>query len=114
MRYERLVVEFAGGTPGYRAQYVKEVVRPGSGAPLALVGQAHLELVLSSATAHDGNGASTLVTSAAGQDSSAGLSYAVAGDFEGMVHIGVGLGRVTEFRVLRLTAPDRLAIDFRV
>ncbi|MCM3885613.1 hypothetical protein [Frankia sp. R82] len=113
VRYERLVVEFTGGTPGYQARYVTEVIRPGSGAPLPLVGQAQLELVLSSATAHDDQGASTLRTASSGQDAAGGLSYAVAGDFEGMVHIGVGMARVTDFRVVSLTSPDRLAIDFR-
>lgn len=113
VRYERLVVEFTGGTPGYQARYVTEVIRPGSGAPLPLVGQAQLELVLSSASAHDDQGASTLRTAASGQDSTGALSYAVAGDFEGMVHIGIGLPRATEFRIVSLSSPDRLAIDFR-
>jgi hypothetical protein len=111
-RYERVVLEFAGGLPGYHAQYVPEVVRPGSGAPLPLAGKAALELVLTSATAHDDQGVSTLGTPSDGRDPSGALSYALAGDFEGMVHIGIGLARATSFRVLELHGPDRLAIDF--
>ncbi|WP_232291746.1 hypothetical protein [Frankia sp. QA3] len=111
VRFERLVLEFAGGVPGYRAQFVPQVFRPGSGAPLPLSGQAAFELVLTSAAAHDDQGSSTLRTPPDGGDRS-GLSYALAGDFEGTVHIGVGLGRVAGFRVVELTGPDRLAVDF--
>ncbi|MCK9893058.1 hypothetical protein [Frankia sp. AgB32] len=112
VRYERLVLEFAGGAPGYQAQYVRSVVRPGSGAPLPLTGQATFEVVLTSATAHDDNGTSTLRTPPDGHGQSGLTSYAIAGDFEGSVHIGVGLTRVTGFRVIELTDPDRLALDF--
>jgi hypothetical protein len=112
IRYDRLVLEFIGGAPGYRAQYVPAVVRPGSGAPLPLPGQAAFELVLTSATAHDDRGSSTLRTPSDGHAQSGLLSYALAGDFEGTVHIGVGLTHVTGFRVVELAGPDRLAIDF--
>ncbi|KQM02241.1 hypothetical protein FF86_10742 [Frankia sp. CpI1-P] len=111
VRFQRLVLEFAGGVPGYRAQFVPQVIRPGSGAPLPLSGQAAFELVLTSAAAHDDQGASTLRTAPNGTGQS-GLSYALAGDFEGTVHIGVGLSRVAGFRVVELTGPDRLAVDF--
>ncbi|WP_243407561.1 AMIN-like domain-containing (lipo)protein [Frankia canadensis] len=111
-RYERVVLEFAGGVPGYRAQYVHEVIRPGSGAPLSLAGGAAFELVLTSTTAHDAQGASTLRTPPDGRDPSGALSYAMAGDFEGTVHIGIGTTRATGFRIIELTGPDRLAVDF--
>ncbi len=111
VRFDRVVLEFAGGVPGYRAQFVPQVVRPGSGAPLPLAGQAAFELVLTSAAAHDDQGASTLRTAPDGTGPS-GLSYALAGDFEGTVHVGVGLSRVAGFRVVELTGPDRLAVDF--
>ncbi len=87
VRFDRLVLEFADGVPGYRAQFVPQVVQPGSGAPLPLAGQAAFELVLTSAAAHDDQGASTLRTAPDGTGPS-GLSYALAGDFEGTVHIG--------------------------
>ncbi|WP_235949447.1 AMIN-like domain-containing (lipo)protein [Candidatus Frankia alpina] len=111
VRFDRLVLEFADGVPGYRAQFVPQVVRPGSGAPLPLAGQTAFELVLTSAAAHDDQGASTLRTAPDGTGPS-GLSYALAGDFEGTVHIGVGLSRVAGFRIVELTGPDRLAVDF--
>ncbi|CAJ65111.1 Hypothetical protein FRAAL6488 [Frankia alni ACN14a] len=111
VRFQRLVLEFTGGVPGYRAGFVPQVIRPGSGAPLPLAGQADFELVLTSTAAHDDQGASTLRTAPDGTGQS-GLSYALAGDFEGTVHIGVGLGHVGGFRVVELTAPDRLAVDF--
>ncbi|MCL9794521.1 AMIN-like domain-containing (lipo)protein [Frankia sp. AgKG'84/4] len=114
VRYERLVLEFADGAPGYQAQYVRSVMRPGSGAPLPLAGQAAFEVVLTSATAHDDGGASTLRTPPDGHGQSGLISYAIAGDFEGTVHIGVGLTRVSGFRVIQLSDPNRLAIDFLV
>ncbi|MCM3920691.1 hypothetical protein ND748_03235 [Frankia sp. AiPs1] len=112
VHFQRLVLEFAGGVPGYRAGFVPQVIRPGSGAPLPLAGQADFELVLTSTAAHDDQGTSTLRTAPDGTGQS-GLSYALAGDFEGTVHIGVGLGHVGDFRVVELTGPDRLAVDFR-
>ncbi len=114
VRYERLVLEFADGAPGYQARYVRSVLRPGSGAPLPLAGQAAFEVVLTSAAAHDDGGTSTLRTPPDGHGQSGLISYAIAGDFEGTVHIGVGLARVSGFRVLQLTDPHRLAIDFLV
>jgi hypothetical protein len=33
------------------------------------------------------------------------------GDFEGVVSFGIGLRRMTGFRVFRLTAPTRIVVD---
>lgn len=111
--FDRLVLEFSDGLPGYRAQYVDQVVRPGSGAPLALRGQKEFELVLTPAVAHDDQGTSTLRTAPNGGDQPELMSYAVAGDYEGNVHIGIGLAGTVDFRIVELTGPDRIAIDFR-
>jgi len=113
VRFDRLVLEFTGGLPGYRAQYVDQIVRPGSGAPLALRGQRICELVLTPAAAHDDQGASTLRTPPSGGDQPELMSYALAGDYEGNVHIGIGLAASADFRIVELTGPDRIAIDFR-
>ncbi|WP_041253653.1 hypothetical protein [Frankia sp. EAN1pec] len=110
--YDRLVLEFAGGLPGYTAGYVDQVIRPGSGAPLPLRGPVTFEIVVTPAVAHGDAGESTLTTPPTGGDLSGLISYALAGDYEGYVHIGVGLGSRVGFRVVELRDPARLAIDF--
>jgi hypothetical protein len=110
--YDRLVLEFTGGLPGYTARYVDKVNRPGSGARLPLTGGAFFEVVAFPAAAHDDAGASTLRTPASGGGLTTLQTYAMAGDFEGYVHVGVGLAGTVGFRVLELHDPDRLAIDF--
>lgn len=110
--YNRLVLEFAGGLPGYTAGYVDQVFRPGSGAPLPLRGPVTFEIVVTPAVAHGDAGESTLTTPQFGGELSGPISYALAGDYEGYVHIGVGLGSRVGFRVVELRDPARLAIDF--
>ncbi|WP_154676889.1 AMIN-like domain-containing (lipo)protein [Parafrankia discariae] len=110
--YDRLVLEFSGGLPGYTAGYVDEVIRPGSGAPLPLRGPVTFEVVVTPAVAHGAAGESTLTTPPTGGELSGLVSYALAGDYEGYVHLGVGLGSRVGFRVVELRDPARLAIDF--
>lgn len=110
--YDRLVLEFTGGLPGYTARYVEQVVQPGSGAPLPLEGQATFELVLTPAAAHNDQGESTLQTPRSGGGLPSLVTYELAGDFEGYVHIGIGLDDVVGFRIIELEDPYRLAIDF--
>ncbi|EFC83948.1 hypothetical protein [Parafrankia sp. EUN1f] len=110
--FDRLVLEFRGGLPGYTAGYVDEVVRPGSGAPLPLEGAVMFEVVVTPAAAHDDAGVTTLTTPGTGGGLPVLTSYVLAGDFEGYVHVGAGLNTRAGFRVLELTNPDRLVIDF--
>ncbi|WP_035924550.1 MULTISPECIES: AMIN-like domain-containing (lipo)protein [Pseudofrankia] len=112
LSFDRIVLEFTGGLPGYSARYVQDVVRPGEGSPLALAGQAHFEIVLHPADAHDDAGRSTLRSPVTGGGLPAVRQVAMAGDFEGYVHLGVGLDDVVGYRVTELTAPDRLIFDF--
>lgn len=110
--FDRLVLEFRGGVPGYTAGYVDEVIRPGSGAPLPLEGAVRFEVVVTPAAMHDDAGNTTLTTPPTGGGLPALTSYAVAGDFEGYVHLGIGLENRAGFRVVELRNPDRLVIDF--
>jgi len=112
LSFDRIVLEFTGGLPGYSARYIDEVVRPGEGSPLALAGQANFEIVLNPADAHDDAGKSTLRAPVSGGGLPAVRQVAMAGDFEGYVHLGVGLDDVVGYRVTELTAPDRLIFDF--
>ncbi|WP_241835173.1 AMIN-like domain-containing (lipo)protein [Pseudofrankia asymbiotica] len=112
LSFDRIVLEFTGGLPGYTARYVDDVVRPGEGSPLALTGQARFEIVLHPADAHDDSGQSTLRSPVSGGGLPAVRQIVLAGDFEGYVHLGVGLDDVVGYRVSELTGPDRLIFDF--
>jgi hypothetical protein len=110
--YDRLVLEFTGGLPGYSAEYVSQVARPGEGSPVPLTGKAFFQIVLYPAAAHDDAGSATVRAPLGGGGLPVLSQVAIAGDFEGYVHIGVGLTGVVGYRVTELTGPSRLAVDF--
>lgn len=110
--FDRLVLEFTGGLPGYRAGYVDQVVQDGSGAPVPLPGQAFFEIVVHPAAAHDDNGAMALRDPRTGGGLPALVQYSLTSDFEGYIQVGAGLDDVVGFRVFELTEPDRLVFDF--
>jgi hypothetical protein len=119
--YDRLVLQFTGtNPPAHRIRYVDEVRADPSDRPVTLRGRAALHVVLEGAT---------LDTAPREPDPSKAQRYrgparvtpglpllkdvAVAGDFEGVLSFGVGLARPAGLRVLTLTGPARLVIDFR-
>jgi hypothetical protein len=110
--FDRLVFTFTGGLPGYAAQYVNQVLKPGEGSPLPLAGPAFFQIVLHPAAGHDDAGNSTVPNPIDGGGLPAIRQVALAGDFEGYVHVGVGLAAVVGYRVLELSGPDRLVFDF--
>src|SRR4051794_7419247 len=108
--YDRLVLRTRFGTPGYSVRYVARIVRDPSGLPLALAGTKRLLVVLRPARGHTAGGASLLP--AVASPSCANLRQVkVAGDFEGVVSLGLGLQRTAGFRVFRLSAPARIVVD---
>jgi len=112
LSFDRVVLTFNGGVPGYTAHYVSKVISPGEGSPVPLAGQAFFEIVLRPATAHDDAGAPTVASPIAADGLPAIRQIALAGDFEGYVHLGIGLTGVTGYRVTELAGPDRLVFDF--
>ncbi|MBL7501829.1 hypothetical protein I6A84_11100 [Frankia sp. CNm7] len=113
LSFDRVVLEFTGGLPGYSARYVDEVVRPGEGSALALTGPSDFEIVLYPAAAHDDAGQSTLRAPVAGGGGLPTIQQIMlAGDFEGYIHLGIGLVGKAGYRVTELTGPDRLIFDF--
>jgi hypothetical protein len=110
--FDRLVLEFTGGLPGYRAGYVDQVVQDGSGAPVPMQGQAYFEIVVHPAASHDDNGGPTLRDPRSGGGLPALVEYSMLSDFEGYVQIAAGLDDVVGFRVVELTGPNRLVFDF--
>ncbi|HZP51026.1 AMIN-like domain-containing (lipo)protein [Actinocrinis sp.] len=98
--------EFTGEVPGFKAQYVNQVVHEGSGAPVSMPGSAYLQLTFTSAQAHDASGNPTLNPPATNPVST-GISgmpaYVVNGDFEGTVSVTVGLQAKRGFHVSERT-----------
>ena len=110
--FDRVVLELRGTPPGYNARYVPQVVEYGSGRPVPLAGSAFIQVVLN-ANAHDlDTGAPTWTGP---ERITAGFpalkQVAFAGDFEGYVTFGLGIGQRTGFRVLELRDPSRIVID---
>lgn len=114
--YDRVTVEFAGDSslPGYHIEYVDRPLHEcGSGRQIHPVGDAWLEIRLDGAAAHTEAGTPTLP----------GREIDVAGpllrrmyrtcDFEGVVTFVAAVASPQPYRVMELTGPSRLVIDFR-
>jgi len=93
--YDQLSFRFSGGLPGYDIEYVPRLIADGSGANIPLPGtQAILRVVFRQAQAHLENGTSSVTLAPAPVIGHAALArYAAAGDFEGYVSYGLGVGR---------------------
>ncbi|MFB9907653.1 AMIN-like domain-containing (lipo)protein [Allokutzneria oryzae] len=118
--HDRVVFEFDGALPTYHAVYVDQVTRDGSGEPVSLRGNAFLQLTMHNATLDN----SFQVTDPRDvrryegprRIATPGLplvrELAEAGDFEADLTFGIGIDRQTPFRVLLLTSPTRVVVDF--
>jgi hypothetical protein len=105
--YDRIVFDFTGPLPGYEVRYVDKVVGDASGEPLAMPGRRYLQIVFRPAQGHDeqGNGVSGRT------DLSYPMlkGYVVAGDFEAVFTVALGLDDRVGFRVGEL--PGRIYVD---
>jgi hypothetical protein len=109
--FDRVVVEFDGPLPGYDVRYVDRVVQDGSGQTVPLIGGADLRIVIKPANAHDDSGVGTLPTPRLTPGSTMVKEARLAGDFEAVVTVGVGVATRSPFRVTELSGPNRLVID---
>lgn len=94
--YDQLSFRFAGAFPGYEISFVPELRADGSGNLIPMPGTgAILKVVFRGAQAHTADGsASTITDSPAPAIGFRALaSYAPAGDFEGVLSYGLGVGR---------------------
>jgi hypothetical protein len=114
--YDRLVFEFADQVPGYTVGYRPlPATADGSGAPIPLPGATDMVLItLTPARAHrDENGTPTYTGPPTVKGNSVKVTEAkAAGDFEGHVTWVAGLRSKVPFRVLVLSGPPRLVVDF--
>jgi hypothetical protein len=108
--FDRFVIRARFATPGYDARYVSRVVADPSGRPVSLLGTRVIRVRFNLAAGHDNRGTNLLAGTLTPQCSNL-LQVKKTGDFEGTVSFGLGLRRMTGFRVFRLTNPTRVVID---
>jgi hypothetical protein len=109
--YDRLVLDLTGPVPSYDVRYVTQVIADPSGMPITLPGRSYLLITLRPAQAHTEAGATTIVRASKTVDYRVLKSYAVAGDFEGVFTVALGLTGTTSIRVGEL--PGHLFIDVK-
>lgn len=109
--YDRLVLSLSGKMPSYTVRYVSRVIADPSGQVVSLPGSKYLVITLRPGQAHQESGTLTLPRAVSAPGFPRLVSYALAGDFEGVVTVAVGLSGTTGIRVGEL--PGRLYVDFR-
>jgi hypothetical protein len=112
--FDRVVFEVGGtGTPGWEVRYVDEASSQGSGAPIAVDGDAILQVTLTGM----GYPQDTGVDEWSGPDPlSSGATEVVTevafdGTFEGTTVAFVGTGDRVPFRVYSLSGPTRVVLE---
>ena len=107
--YDRFVIEFDGPVPGYRVtrQNNATFTEDASGQMVTLDGSAGVLIRLEPASSQPSAPRSV---SPRGSVLRAGQNV---GDFEGVVHWGVGLATPACMHVFTLDSPSRLVIDFK-
>jgi hypothetical protein len=112
--YDRFVIEFEQGLPGYHIEYVDRPVRScASGHVIELPGDAWLSIRMQPAAGHSDAGRAVPLPNAAGQDARNFLKVAVACDFEADYTLVLAVRSPGKYRVLELANPDRLVVDVR-
>ncbi|HUJ07975.1 MAG TPA: hypothetical protein VLX31_17855 [Streptosporangiaceae bacterium] len=102
-KFDRLVIDFNGAVPGYTVSFVTQVIQDPSGKTITMPGSRFLVIKFSPAQGHDASGQPTLPTTVLTVGYPMLKSYDVAGDFEGVLTIALGLARNTMYRVGELT-----------
>jgi hypothetical protein len=116
--YDRVVFQFRGeGLPGYRVQYMEPPLKEdGSGNLVTLDGNAFVVVRMEPASGFDLNtGEGEVVYKGPRRLPGASVVKEVVrtGDFEAVLTWAVGLEDKVDFRVLTLSSPSRLVVDFR-
>lgn len=113
--YDRVVFEFKDNLPSYSVKLAKPPFYLGeSDKTVKVLGKSYVEVTFTPANAHNIETGKNALTYRKGK-----LSFpivqetALIYDFEGMVSFVVGLKANKNFRVMELTNPARLVIDFK-
>ena len=97
--YDRLVLDISGPLPSFEVSYVPQVTADPSGRPIALPGHRYLLITLRPAQAHDSSGGATITRSARALSYPVLKGYALAGDFEGVFSLALGLAGPASIRI---------------
>ena len=117
--FDRLVFEFRAAFPGFDVRYVEPpIVADGSGEPVAVEGNAFLQVRMEPASGFDLDAGVPVFTgpdriTGASAGTSAVREAARTGDFEAVLTWVVGVQSRAGVRVTTLPAPSRLVIDVR-
>lgn len=113
--FDRVVFEFGGtGTPGWRSEIVSTANQQGSGNPLAVSGQAILQVMITGASMPYATGVEEYSGPNPLEAAPGGIVTEVrdAGIFEGTNQTLIGLSRPdADYRVYTLDNPTRLVVD---
>jgi hypothetical protein len=109
--YDRLVLDISGPLPSFEVRYVPQVTADPSGRPITLPGHRYLLITLRPAQAHDSSGGATITRSAQALGYPVLKGYALAGDFEGVFSLALGLAGPASIRIGEW--PGRWYIDVR-
>ena len=111
--YDRVVLEFDGVPPQCTAEFVDQLTADGSGLPVSLPGNAFLSVGMfpSSSAGDDGRRAYTGPDEFETPDLTNVVAVTITGDFEGYLHVGVGMRDRTHYQVFSLADPTRVVID---
>jgi hypothetical protein len=111
--FDRVVLDLRGGRPEFFVRVVDRLIADPSGKPVSLPGNHFLEVRLAPAAAHDDNGNPTYT--GARQFDTPSLSnvqaFAITGDSEANLTVGLGARHTSWHRVFVLDAPTRVVID---
>jgi hypothetical protein len=89
--YDRISFTFTTAFPSYDILWVSSLVADGSGKTVPIAGDGIVRIRFRQAQAHDESGSSTVLSSPSPHPGYLAVdSYAVAGDFEGVITVGVG------------------------
>ncbi|RSN04817.1 hypothetical protein DMB42_28880 [Nonomuraea sp. WAC 01424] len=109
---DRLVFEFRGPLPARRdVRYVSRLIADGSGEPVAVAGDAVLQISFDRADGHDRDGRATYGPARRTYALPGLVQVVNTGDFEATLTFGAGLARRVPFRVRTLTRPSRVVVD---
>ena len=98
-KFDRLVIDISGPVPGYSVSFVQKVIQDASGKTITMPGTRYLVIRLSPAQAHTTAGQLTLPAGVQAVNDPMLRAWATSGDFEGVLHIALGLAGGSKYRV---------------
>ncbi|MGI8523680.1 MAG: AMIN-like domain-containing (lipo)protein [Nocardioides sp.] len=111
--FDRAVIDVDGRRPSYQTGYAKRCHYDASGKTVPIKGKRALWIALAPATAHDAGGSTYDGPDLARPHLSALRALAFTGDVESQVSFCFALNTTGSYRILRLSDPSRIVIDFQ-